>query len=66
MATRKVEKTFKCLDDCLPSGCPSHKMEILFCTITNSATVFVDGEFLFFGDVNLINTLADCLQEIKR
>lgn len=43
MGRVKVEEEYSCDDDCERSGCPKHKMTLVFNSITNTYT-YDDGQ----------------------
>ena len=48
MATIKRQITYRCYDDCLQSGCPTHEATLEVQTTSQAYTFNLDGRELFF------------------
>ena len=69
MAIIKRQLTYRCYDDCLQSGCPTHEATLEVQTTSQAYTFNLDGRELFFErgelevimDLIVITNRSDCV-----
>jgi hypothetical protein len=52
---------YRCVDDCVQSGCPGHKMQLLIHNTVNIVHVEIDGKRFASFDENQIEALKKLL-----
>lgn len=70
MATIEREVTYRCSDDCMPSGCPGHKGRLVYQSTADSYMFNMNGMELHFerGELDAMISLlsqlgrVDCVQ----
>jgi len=65
MANCKREITYRCLDDCEMSGCPTHKGTLNFQSVSNSYHFTMNSRELYFEEGEL-QAMIDLLKLLER
>lgn len=65
MATIKRQLTYRCYDDCLQSGCPTHQATLEIETVTQSYMFNLDGRELYFERGEL-EVMIELIEKINR
>lgn len=66
MSTSVLERKYKCWNDCLQSGCPSHKAKLTFQSVSDSL-VFDDGQGQEFHiQTPELDAFLDMLKELSQ
>lgn len=64
MATITVDKQYRCTDDCVHSGCPSHKAKLKFYSITCDYEYHDGKGHVYYFDLTELQNLVDMIKEI--
>ena len=65
MATIKWQLTYRCFDDCLQSGCPTHEATLEVQTTSQAYTFNLDGRELYFERGEL-EAMIELIEKIDR
>lgn len=65
MAIIKRQLTYRCYDDCLQSGCPTHEAILEVQTTSQAYTFNLDGRELFF-DRGELEAMIELIEKIDR
>ena len=66
MATVKVETKYSCYDDCKQQGCPGHKLELSFHTVTNGYSFKKDDSHPEFFEQGELEAMIKLLKELSK
>ncbi len=68
MARSNITTDYVCADDCVITGCPSHALELTYCSITNfyrfEGDHFNEGEPLYL-DAGGVESMIDLLRQLS-
>lgn len=65
MATIEREMTYRCSDDCVPSGCPGHKGRLVYQSTADAYMFVMNGRELHFERGEL-DAILDLLKQLRR
>lgn len=52
-------------NDCLMSGCPSHKLELNYQSTSDYYSIYIDGELLFGCDRSTMSTILKAIKDVS-
>lgn len=65
MATVERELIYRCIDDCVASGCPSHKGVLKFQSVSDAYTFDMNGRVMHF-EAGELDAMLRLLKSLNR
>lgn len=65
MAHITLHKTYKCSDDCVPEGCPSHNIDLSFQSVSNAYLIHRASKEILYFEQGEMQAIFDLLKEIS-
>jgi hypothetical protein len=65
MSTSRIERAFKCHNDCRQTGCPGHSIRLEYHHTSDTVSIFVDDKHTNTFDKNKWRALVNMDRELR-